>query len=955
MASGGGSAHSNASMPGSVAWPYNGAMSTSLLATKLYRPPPQPNSVLRRRLLAQLDDGLRRNLTLIAAPAGSGKTTLLSQWLPEGARPVAWLTLDEGDREPARFLAYLVGALQGLVPQLGAGLMATLLAPQPPPPAAAVTELINALAALAQPIVLVLDDYHLVNSPPVDASLSLLLAHQLPQLHLVIATREDPQLPLARLRARGALTELRAADLRFTPFEAAELFNQTEGLSLLAEEVTALERRTEGWAAGLHLAALSLRGHRDAAGFVRSFSGSHRFVLDYLLEEVLRQLPAPIQQFLLRTAILDRLCGPLCDAVLEALPGAGQTTLHAIERANLFLVPLDDERIWYRYHHLFGELLQQRLPQDGGVSDGDIAGLHFRASVWYEAQGLMLEALQHAAAAADPTRVAALAERSWEQMDNGFQSAAWCRWVRQLPEAVLRARPVLCTQYAWALMDVGEIEASEARLRDAEHWLASPDGLAAVSSGTAGRMVVVVEEQLGTLPARIAVARAYLAQAQRDFAATVRHAAIALASTADAEPLLRAQAETLIGFAHWADGDLDAAQRAISSWIEHTRQAGNLAFALASGFYLAEIRLAQGQLREAARLCRQLLQLVPADDDAARLAVPHLHLGLALVAHEQGDVPAAALHLQASKDGGERASLVDWPFRWHLAQARVRESAGDWEAALDLLDEAGRRYVRNPVPDLRPLAALKARVHLRQGNLAAALAWVAEADLSPSDELGYLREFEQLTLVRLLIARARQKQGAEELHTVFPLLTRLLVAAEAGGRVGSAIEILLLQSLAHEVRGDTTQAIVPLERALALAEPEGYVRLFVDEGPPLVRLLTEAQSAERKAQNDPLQHYCDLLLSALIQSAGAQADGMDGVLRSNARTLERFQEALSEREREVLQLIAEGLSNQDLAARLYLSPHTIKVHTRNIYGKLGVTSRTQAVAMGRNLGILDLP
>ena len=934
-------------MPGSVAWPYNGAMSTPLLATKLYRPPPQPNSVLRRRLLAQLDDGLRRNLTLIAAPAGSGKTTLLSQWLPEGARPVAWLTLDEGDREPARFLAYLVAALQGLVPQLGAGLMAALLAPQPPPPAAAVPELINALAALAQPIVLVFDDYHLVNSPPVDAALSLLLAHQPPQMHLVIATREDPQLPLARLRARGALTELRAADLRFTPFEAAELFNQTEGLSLLAEEVTALERRTEGWAAGLHLAALSLRGHQDAASFVRSFSGSHRFVLDYLLEEVLRQLPAPIQQFLLRTAILDRLCGPLCDALLEALPGTGQTTLHAIERANLFLVPLDDERRWYRYHHLFGELLRQRLPQDGGLSEGDIAGLHARASVWYEAQGLMLEALHHAAAAADPARVAALAERSWEQMNSGFQSAAWCRWVRQLPEVVLRARPVLCVQYASALMDAGEVEASEARLRDAERLLAVPQG-------SAEQPLVAVQAQFATLPAQIAIIRAYNAQAQGDFLAAAQHASVALAHPADVQPLLRAQAMALLGFSYWAEGDLDAAQRAIGSWIEHTREAGNLAFALASGFYLAEIRLAQGQLREAARLCRQLLQLVPADDEAARLAVPHLHLGLALVAHEQGDAPAAALHLQASKDGAERAALVDWPFRWHLAQARVKESAGEWEAALDLLDEAGRRYVRNPVPDLRPLAALKARVHLRQGNLAAALAWAAEADLAPSDELGYLREFEQLTLVRLLLARARQKQGDEELHAALPLLARLLVAAEAGGRVGSAIEILLLQSLAHEVRGDTTQALVPLERALALAEPEGYVRLFVDEGPPLVRLLTEAQSAARRAQNGPLQPYCDLLLSALLQSAGAQAGGIDGILRSNAQTLERFQEALSEREREVLRLIAEGLSNQELAARLHLSPQTVKVHTRNIYGKLGVSSRTQAVARGRALGFLEL-
>lgn len=913
---------------------YNRAMSTPLLATKLYRPPHQSNSVRRQRLLAQLNDGLQRNLTLVAAPAGFGKTTLLSQWLAAGARRAAWLTLDDGDSEPARFLAYLLAAVQAVAPQLGNGVMSALLAPQPPPTAAAVTALINELAALPHPIILVLDDYHLVDSRPVDQALSLLLAHLPPQLHLVIATREDPQLPLARLRARGQLTELRAADLRFTRAEAAELLNEALGFGLSAELVVALERRTEGWAAGLHLAALSLRGRQDAAGLLRSFSGSHRFVLDYLLEEVLQQQPAPIQQFLLRTSILDRLCGPLCDAVLGEPAGAGQAALHGIERANLFLVPLDDERRWYRYHHLFGELLRQRLPQEAALAGGDVAVLHTRASLWFEAQGLDLEALHHAAAAADPARVAGLAERSWERMDSSFQSAAWCRWVRQLPEAVLRARPVLCTQYAWALMDAGEIEASEVRLRDAERWLAS-------AGGAAEEMVVVVEGQLATLPARIAVARAYLAQARGDVAATARHAARALDLGAAAEPLLRAQAEVLIGLASWAGGELEEARRAIAGWLDHTLQAGNLAFALASVFYLGEIRIAQGQLREAARVYRQFLQLVPADDEAIRQAAPHLHLGLALVAHEQGDAPTAALHLQTSEERGERASLVDWPFRWCLAQARIQESAGAWEVALDLLDEAGRLYVRNPVPDLRPVAAIKARVHLRQGNLAAALAWAAEGGLSAADDLSYLREFEHMTLARVLIARYRQERADVHLHAALGLLARLLAAAEAGGRAGSVIEILLLQALAHEARGDLQRALVPLERALDLAEPEGYVRSFVDEGPPLARLLERMRDEGRG-----VKEYLHTLRAAF----GAHLD-----THPSALSPQPLVEPLSEREREVLRLIAEGLSNQELAARLYLSPHTVKVHTRNIYGKLGVTSRTQAVARGRALGILDLP
>jgi LuxR family maltose regulon positive regulatory protein len=454
-------------------------------------------------------------------------------------------------------------------------------------------------------------------------------------------------------------------------------------------------------------------------------------------------------------------------------------------------------------------------------------------------------------------------------------------------------------------------------------------------------MAVGAKEQLGALPARIAVARAYLSQTQGDFAAAVQHATLALASTADAEPLLRAQAQSLIGIARWASGELAEAHRAMADWIEHTRQAGNLTFALASVFYLAEIRLAQGQLREAARIYRQFLQLVPPDDDAIRQAAPHLHLGLALVAHEQGDELTAALHLQTSKERGERASLIDWPFRWYLAQARIQESAGAWEAALDLLDAAKRLYVKNPVPDVRPVAAIKARIFLKQGNLVAAQAWATERGLSAADDLSYLCEFEHMTLARLLIARYRQERTDGDLHDALDLLARLLTAAEAGGRAGSVIEILLLQALAHETGGDLAQALVPLGRALALAEPEGYVRLFVDEGLPLARLLRRMHE-----EGGSIHPYLHTLLAAF----GRQAD-----LQPASVTPPPSEEALSEREREVLQLIAEGLSNQQLAARLYLSPHTIKVHTRNIYGKLGVTSRTQAVAKARALGILDRP
>lgn len=919
----------------------------SLLATKLFRPPPRPGAVLRHQLLARLSNGLARNLTLVAAPAGYGKTTLVSGWAARADLPAAWLSLDPDDRDPVRFLSYVLAALQTVRPDLGGTIVAALQSTQPPPLEALLTDLLNALAALPERLMLILDDYHVIDSDLVDRALAFLVAHLPPQLHLVIVTREDPALPLAQLRARGQLSELRLVDLCFDADEAATFFAEVMELRLAKAEVAALVARTEGWAAGLHLAALSLRGHQDAASFVPSFSGSQRFVLDYLLEEVLQQQPTLLQQFLLRTSVLDRLCGPLCDAVLAMPVGTGQATLEAIERANLFLVPLDDQRCWYRYHHLFGELLQQRLPQEAAMDAGAIATLHLRASGWYEAQGLMLEALHHAAAAADPARVAALAERAWAHMDSSFQAAAWCRWVGQLSEEVLRVRPVLCTQYAWALMDTGQTEASEAWLRHAERWLSAAHSTRSASHDEMASMVVVASELLPGLPARIAAARAYLAQSRGDFVAAQQYAATTRDLSAETEPLLHAQATVLAGVSHWASGALEAAYSAFAAWVEHTRAAGNLAFALASGFYLAEIRLAQGQLREAARLYRQFLNLVPADHEALRMAAPHLHLGLAVIAHEQGDAQAATLHLRASKEQGAQAALIDWPFRWRLAQARIEESSGNWETALDLLDAAERRYLPNPVPDLRPVAALKARVYLRQGNLTAATAWAAACGVTATDALSYRREFEHMTLARVLlakltrsvIARYRREHGASDLHDVLNLLTRLLAAAEAGGRIGSQIEALLLQSLAHEALDDSGQARIPLQRALALAEPEGYVRLFADEGAPLARLLER----EREAGGG-MQPYLQRLQAAFATQRTAHPASL---------ALHPAAEPLTAREREVLRLIAEGLSNQELAARLHLSPQTVKVHTRNIYSKLGVASRTQAVARGRDLGFLE--
>ena len=740
-------------------------MSAPILATKLFVPLPPPKIVLRPRLIAQLDEGLlaRRKLTLISAPAGFGKTSLVTEWLARSDRKVAWLSLDQGDNDPTRFLAYLIAALQTIAPAIGMGALAALQSPQPPPTEALLIPLLNEITSLQEDASLVLDDYHLVESQAVDQLLSFLLDHLPPHLHLVIATREDPDLPLARLRARGQLTELRAADLRFTPAEAAEFLNQMMGLNLSAEDITALEARTEGWITGLQLAALALQGslsmqsHPDTSRFIQSFTGSHRFVLDYLVEEVLQRQPEHIRSFLMQTSILDRLSGPLCDAVTGQADGRGM--LEALERGNLFVIPLDDQRQWYRYHHLFTEVLLARALEQ---QPGQIPLLHTRASTWYEQNNLPAEAIRHALAARDFERAAGLIEKTYPAMDASFQSAAWLGWVRKLPEGVVRARPVLSVDYAQALSDSGEYEASKPWLQSAEQRLAGP----------AEAMVVADEAQFRTLPVRIALAHSTHTQVQGDIEGTVKYAELALELSPEEDSYSHAMAAVTLGTAYWERGDLDGAQRALSVWMNYCQKVGNLIFAVATGAYLADIMVVQGRLREAERTYQQSIQLASTYDQV-RHVTANLYLGLGLLYHEQGHQQSAARHLHKSAELGEQTALIDWPYRWRLAQARLKEAEGDLKTALDLLEEARRLYVRSTVPDSQPIHALKARLYLRQGRLSEALAWARERGLSVDDNLSYLGEFEHITLARVLIAQPQNDPLAGSIHAAIALLERL--------------------------------------------------------------------------------------------------------------------------------------------------------------------------------------
>ncbi len=743
----------------------------------------------------------------------------------------------------------------------------------------------------------------------------------------------------------GNSPNCRATDLRFTSAEAADFLNQVMGLNLAAADVAALENRTEGWIAGLQLAAISMQGRSDTGSFIQAFTGSHRFVLDYLMEEVLQRQPERVRGFLLQTAILDRLCGPLCNAVTGQPDG--KAMLETLERGNLFVIPLDDQRQWYRYHHLFAEVLRAHLQE---AQPDRVSEFHRRASGWYEQNDLPADAIRHALDAADFDRAANLIERVWLAMDVSYQSAAWLRWAQQLPADLIRGHPVLCLGYGWALLNGGELEACEPWLRDAERWIDPTPGAAA-------QMVVVDDAEYRALPASIAAARAYRTLALGDIPGTIAHARQALALAAEDDVIRRTQATSLLGIAEYASGDLGAAERSLLDFQARMWQVGDVADALGITFILADIWLAQGHLRKAVSAYRQALQLAENRGATLVLGTSDLHRGLSELLCEQGDPGTAAQHLLTAQKLGEQAALTGWPHRLCVAQARMQEAQGDLAGALALLDEAERLYVRNPLPD-RPVAALKARVWIRQGHLAEALAWVREQGLSPDDDLSYLRELEHLTLARVLIARYRSDRVAGSMHEALGLLARLLQAAEEGGRTGSVIEILLLQALADHTQGDLPRARAALEHALALAEPEGYVRLFVDEGEPMRLLISDFGlwiGKRKHGEGRNAIEYAGRLLAAFAQPAALPPSVIHSPtpLRfGDDRQKSAMIEPLSERELEVLRLLGTELSGPEIADRLSVSLNTVRTHTKNIYGKLGANSRRAAVRRAEEVGLV---
>jgi LuxR family maltose regulon positive regulatory protein len=903
-----------------------------LLQTKLHVPRPRPGAIVRPRLAHRLSLGIESKLTLVSAPPGFGKSTLVGGWIAahRSESAAAWLSLDAEDNDPATFWTYVVAALQTAAPDVGATALSALESPQPQTELA-LRALLNELSVLPNDVVVVLDDYHVIDRAEVHDGVAFVLDRLPPTVHVIIATRADPPLPLARLRARGELVEIRAADLRFTPDEAASYLNGTMGLDLAGGDVAALEARTEGWIAALQLAALSIPGRGDVSSFIASFAGDDRYIVDYLVDEVLARQSEDVRSFLLQTAILDRLTGSLCDDVSGREDG--RAMLDALDRANLFLVALDDQRRWYRYHHLFADVLRSRLLNE---QPDAVPELHRRASDWFERNGERSEAIRHAMAAGDFPRAADLIEPAIRELSRARREATLRRWMDALPGPLFESRPVLAAGYAGVLMQMGEFERVDALLRSAERWLETTDRNVDRDRETA-ETVVIDRDDLRRLPAELAMLRAGYARITGDLAGTMGHAHRALEVVDRNDHLARGGAASLLGLAHWELGDLAVAYRWFAEGMESLDKGAYVSDVVGGAVTLADIRIAQGRLDDAMRTYERGLRLALDRPGPPLRGAADMHVGMTDVLRERNDLAIAGEHLAASRALGDENGLPKNPYRWRVAAAAVRHAEGDVAGALDLLHQAEGVFFSDFSPDVRPIPAMKARLWIVQGKLAEARDWARANGVTATDEISYVRAFEHATLVRLLLAEGGREGAEARLDEAIDLTRRLVAEAERGGWNGAAIDALVAQALARHSHGDLPGALDSLALAFGLAEPEGYVRIFVDEGPAMDALLKEA------ARQGLAPSYI-----ALLQAAFATTRGVAQRKRS-------LVEPLSDRELEVLRLLTTDMSGPEIAAHLVVSLHTVRTHTKNIYAKLGVSSRRAAVRRAAEFELLGPP
>jgi LuxR family maltose regulon positive regulatory protein len=964
-----------------------------VLVTKLHAPAQRERLVPRPRLLEAFDGLLEpgQRLGLVSAPAGFGKTTLVGDWSSSVANDadrqvsVAWVSLDEADNDLGRLMAHILTALQRAGAPVDVGFLKAsgVVAMDVTAALALLTAVVNTVAETAElggpdaasagaagtrrvsgtdagrsrRWLLVLDDYHVIAAAEVHETIGYLLDNLPEQLRVLVSTRSDPPMPLARLRSRGQLTELRAEQMRFTHAEAGIFLNQVLGLNLEEGDVAALDDRTEGWAAGLQLAGLSLRGRtraQDVSDFIAAFTGSNRFVVDYLTDEVLAQQSEGVRRFLLRTSVLDHLTGSLCDALTG--DSDGQEVLDRLDRENLFVVPLDEERMWYRYHHLFADVLRSRLR----ASEADlIADLHRAASDWYAAHGSVEDGVRHALAGRDFARAGRLMETGLAQLRRQRRDALMLSWLGALPAQVVEPNPVLSTAVGWAAMVDGDLDAVQRHLDDADRALAAAVEDPAVAAAW------VDTDDLRAAPASVHMYRAALAQARGDTDGTATHARAALSLAGREDHFIRGAGAGLLGLASWASGDIKEALPTFEQSVTSLRAAGNLVDTLDSTIVLAGMWVTAGRPSRARALCEQALRTATADGEPYPRATADLHTWLAELALMRNDLTDADHHLATSETLAARASITENQHRWPTVAAGVCAARGEYSRAMDLLDEATRLYRAGFYPDLQPLAATQARVHLAEGDLDAALRWAQHADIAFRDPAEFAREYEHLTLVRVHLALnltlnlalagntatstvAPGSSGAQpDLRGAMGLLGRLEVAAVAAGRHGSVLEVRLLQALTHHASGDTAVALEKLAGAVREApEIETYVRLFLAEQPAVDALLRASSGLSDASGVASVTAWWQRLVDGEPTAASAPATPSTRPLHG------RPPHPLSDREAEVLRLLASELTGPEIARSLYVTLNTLRTHTKRIFAKLGVTSRAAAVHRARDLGLL---
>jgi LuxR family maltose regulon positive regulatory protein len=911
-------------------------MLTPLLTTKLYIPPPRPDVVPRPRLLRRLNEGLRQGhrLTLVSAPAGFGKTTLLSEWVATCGLSVAWLALDSGDNDPARFLAYLIAALQTIENGMGVGVLDRFQAPQPPPMEELLTALINQIDSISISFVLVLDDYHLITAQRIHEALAFLLDHPPQNMHLVVATRADPPWQFALLRGRGQLTELRLADLQFTPHEATVFLNQVMGLNLSANDITALMSRTEGWIAGLQLAALSMQDRQDLPGFIAALTGSQHHVLDYLVEEVLHRQSESVQAFLLRTSILDGLTGPLCDALNlehEAAAGDGQAMLNRLERANLFVIPLDEMHQWYRYHHLFADSLRVCLEQ---AWPDLVPEYHRRASRWYEQHGYLSEAVEHALSADDLDRAACLIEQAAESTLMRSEFTTFLRWMEALPDEVTRAHLLLHVYHTGIqLMNGLPLQEAEARLREA-----------------------MAAEPSRAVSGAVATFQTLIAAYRGDTRRSVELSQQALALLAEDNLFLRSLVAGFLGITHLWSGDFATAASALGEAVRIGRQIGNRTFTVLALCHLAELHIVRGQLHEAKTFYEQALERAK-DGRGRRLPIAGIALmGIGYLLREWDDLEAARRHLVEGIELAARWEKMG-TFTGYISLACVEQALGDREAARAAIHQARQAVMEFDGMEMAAIVVgvYQARLWIQQGEPNAVIRWAGERRLEERIEAGELEEgsrtvpFLYAALEYLAYAEARIALGQPD--EALAVLSPLLPVTETGGWTMFVIETLVLQSLAFQALSEAPRAMRCLERALSLAEPEGFVRAFVDRGAPMAALLKQILEAEQDGGQTPSRGSASDYVRRLLDAFGGGEETQPGEPLPPPSP-PALVEPLTKREVEVLRLLSTDRTSTEMARELVLSVHTVRSHIKSIYAKLDAHSRYEAIARATELNLL---